>query len=31
MYNSNMSIEQIVDITELTKQEVEKLLQLETI
>ena len=31
MYNANMSIEQIVDITELTKQEVEKLLQLETI
>lgn len=31
MYNAGMSIEQIIDITELTKQEVEKLLQLETI
>lgn len=31
MYNSGMSIEQIVDITELTKEELEKLLQPETI
>lgn len=31
MYNSGMSIEQIIDITELTKEELEKLLQPETI
>ena len=31
MYNSGMSIDQIIDITELTKEELKKLLQPETI
>lgn len=31
MYNPGMSIEQIIDITELTKKELEKLLQPENI
>ena len=31
MYNAGMSIEQIIDITELNRKELEKLLQPETI